>query len=147
MANYNGFHVVADLYGCKNKAALNAINLRELRTEIVKAGMRVAKTSVYSFKAEDNSGSYSFTFILYESHVSCHTWPELNQANIDIYVCNYSKDNTPGALQVYEFMKKLYQPTKIKPQFVRRGKLPELNSSLFSKIVDFFCTLWKKFRQ
>lgn len=45
---------------------------------------------------------------------------------------------------VYEFMKKLYQPTKIKPQFVKRGKLPELNPGLFSKVRDFFL---KKFRQ
>lgn len=41
-----------------------------------------------------DSNGYTMAFCLKESHICIHTWPEFEQLTLDIYLCNYLKDNT-----------------------------------------------------
>jgi spermidine synthase len=39
-----------------------------------------------------------------------HTWPELNSVTLDVYVCNYTTDNSAKARQVVDDFLKLFDP-------------------------------------
>jgi S-adenosylmethionine decarboxylase len=47
-----------------------------------------------------DNGSYTAAVCLKESHICIHTWPEFSQLTIDIYLCNYLRDNSPKVKDV-----------------------------------------------
>jgi S-adenosylmethionine/arginine decarboxylase-like enzyme len=48
--------------------------------------------------------------VLAESHLAIHTWPERDGATLDVYVCNYTADNTAKAEAVYKTLIKALKP-------------------------------------
>ncbi len=41
-----------------------------------------------------DNGSYTISYCLKESHICIHTWPEILTLTMDVYLCNYSQDNS-----------------------------------------------------
>jgi S-adenosylmethionine decarboxylase len=46
-------------------------------------------------------GGFTAVVCLAESHLSIHTWPDINYATFDIYLSNHSRDNSPKAEAIY----------------------------------------------
>lgn len=86
-----GLHVLQTLQ-CNNDTKLlnytNCINfIDELLLEF---NLEKVGESHFIF---DNK-SFTTAICLKESHICIHTWPEINRITMDIYLCNYSGDNT-----------------------------------------------------
>ncbi len=64
------------------------------------------------------------TVVLAESHLAIHTWPETGDVTLDVYVCNFSRDNGDCARQVYARVIAALEPSERVEHEVTRGRVP-----------------------
>src|SRR5688572_5581744 len=109
LCKLDGIHVVANLYRCRSGARYltDAALLRRFSLESINnAGLTSLGDLFHSF----DGGGVTGAVVLAESHLAMHTWPELNSVTLDVYVCNYTTDNSAKARQVVDDFLKLFDP-------------------------------------
>ena len=121
-----GLHIIADLYNCqKGDFLVSADKLRELCVNAcTAAGLTVVGQHFYQFDGADGTqlGGSTGAVVLAESHLAIHTWPERDGATLDVYVCNYTCDNTGKAEAVYKTLLKALKPADVLVERVQRGR-------------------------
>lgn len=121
-----GLHIIADLYNCqKGDYLLSSGNLRELCVNAcTDAGLTVLGDHFYQFDGADGTqlGGSTGAVVLAESHLAIHTWPERDGATLDVYVCNYTCDNTGKAEAVYKTLIKALKPGDVLVERIQRGR-------------------------
>jgi len=121
-----GLHIIADLYNCQKRELL--VSSQHLRELCVKAcrdvGLTVLGDHFYQFDGADGTqlGGSTGAVVLAESHLAIHTWPERNSATLDVYVCNYTSDNTAKAEEVYAKLIRALKPSDVLVERVQRGR-------------------------
>ena len=121
-----GLHIIADLYNCRKGDLL--VSSEKLRILCVKAcqdvGLTVLGEHFYQFDGADGTqdGGATGAVVLAESHLAIHTWPERDGATLDVYVCNYTADNTGKAETVYSTLLKALKPADVLVERVMRGR-------------------------
>lgn len=114
-----GKHIIADFYKC-DFDFLNQINIKFLKRQISLAIKECGLKEIGSFYKKFSKGSFSATISLAESHLTLHSWPEINYISLDIFVCNYKRNNTKNAYCLYKKMVTLFKPEKIKKKIISR---------------------------
>ena len=116
----DGIHLLGEWYGCPTDTpeftqapALRALCVRAAS----EAGLTVVGESFYQFEPQGVTG----TVLLAESHIAIHTWPESGFVTVDVYVCNYTTDNTAKASSVFHTLEAALRPARTKFQSIRRG--------------------------
>lgn len=134
-----GLHIIADLYHCSRDKAEGDLltSAGELRALCVGAceavGLTVLGEHFHQFGGADatQNGGTTGTVVLAESHLAIHTWPERDCATLDVYVCNYSADNSQRAETLYQTLIDALGPGAIQVERIWRGKdLPVMTSCL-----------------
>ena len=121
-----GLHIIADLYNCQKGGLLVSSN--KLRSLCVKAcqdvGLTVLGDHFYQFDGADGTqnGGATGAVVLAESHLAIHTWPERDGATLDVYVCNYTADNTSKAEAVYAALINALKPADVLVERIERGR-------------------------
>ena len=122
-----GLHLTADLYDCQGTPELLvcAQALGELcRGRTRDAGLtQVGETWVTFPSSDGRPGGVTGTVLLAESHLAIHTWPELGHVTLDVYVCNFSGDNTERAEQLLQSITHALAPRRTLVNRLRRGEL------------------------
>lgn len=114
-----GLHVIADLYACAagpvmtDAASLESTCLKYVR----EAGLFDVGQLFHAFPGD---GGVTGTVVLAESHISVHTWPEHGYVSLDVFVCNYTADNTAKARNLAERLIDLFAPGERRVQEVFR---------------------------
>ncbi|HVJ22545.1 MAG TPA: polyamine aminopropyltransferase, partial [Burkholderiales bacterium] len=67
-------------------------------------------------------GGFTGCVVLAESHIAIHTWPERQGLTLDVYVCNYSADNSGKARKLFDQLVDHFQPTEAARHEVDRGE-------------------------
>jgi len=121
-----GLHLTADLAGCRCDAALltDGAQLADLCTTLtVAAGLTVVADRWHRFPDHAGSpGGVTGMLLLAESHLAVHTWPELGGITLDVYVCNFSEDNSEKARRLMSELEDAFQPMRSHRQHLHRGR-------------------------
>lgn len=81
----------------------------------------------FSENPEDQSG-FTVVFLLAESHIAVHTWPEYGVAELDVYLCNYLRDNRKKCEDLFDGMTLFFDPISISKQRVSRPRAEGLST-------------------
>lgn len=123
----NGLHLTADLYACQCDAQLmvDADAIAHLcRSQTEASGLtRVDDQWVKFPEWQGQPGGVTGTILLAESHLAIHTWPETGNVTLDVYVCNFSGDNSGKAQQLLETIIEAYQPGRVVRNKIMRGDI------------------------
>lgn len=122
-----GLHLTGDLFECGCSAAL----LTDLETlsKICRDATNDAKLTIvdqawHRFPEwNGEAGGITGTLLLAESHLAIHTWPERRGVTLDVYVCNFTDDNTAKAEQLFDALMVAFRPTNQVVNRITRGDL------------------------
>jgi S-adenosylmethionine/arginine decarboxylase-like enzyme len=70
-----------------------------------------------------NKAGVTGNVVLAESHLAIHTWPENSGVTLDVYVCNYSRDNSDRARQTFQEVTNALAPQEMARHEVIRGEI------------------------
>ena len=90
-AAYSGKHLICDIKNRKNNTLMGDLDkLKAVMNDIcAKNNYSILQTSHHQFEPQ----GFSIIYLLSESHMSIHTFPEKNYAAIDLYTCRQYNDN------------------------------------------------------
>ena len=121
-----GLHLTADLSACQSPEELlcDPLCLRQYCLDLVEAaGLSAVADRFHRFPDfEGKPGGVTGMVLLAESHLALHTWPEQGAVTLDVYVCNFSTDNSAKAESLLQALIKLFGPQGIVRQQIQRGE-------------------------
>lgn len=125
-----GLHLTADLYGCRCDKALmvDAATLADAcRRAVIDSGLTLEDEKYHTFPEwEGEPGGVTGAVLLAESHLAVHTWPERAGVTLDVYVCNFSTDNSGKAERLMNDLMVTFAPTqRITNRILRGSKDPD----------------------
>ena len=124
----NGLHLIAELHDCKCAPRLlrSVDALRELCLTICAApGLTPVGQVFHQFGSAAAPAGATGAVILAESHLAVHTWPELNAVTLDLYVCNFSQDNSVAARSACALPIDAFIPERVEQREIVRGSCPK----------------------
>lgn len=125
-----GLHLTGDLFDCSCTSAL-LTDLQKLSTlcrdATIAAGLTIVDEKYHVFPDwNGHPGGITGAVLLAESHLAVHTWPERRGVTLDVYVCNFTDDNSGKAQQLFDALLVAFRP---KSQVVNRINRGDLASS------------------
>lgn len=119
-----GLHLIAEARGCRCEARLlaDAAALRELCLAVCATpGLTPVGQLFHQFDNDGVPAGATGAVILAESHLAVHTWPELQAVTLDLYVCNFSQDNSAAARAAFDGLLAAFAPEQAVCREVLRG--------------------------
>ncbi len=97
-ASPKSYHLIADLNECNSLLLNDSIMINDIMKRAIKDnGFTLLSGNVHKFEPQGLTALYMLT----ESHLSIHTWPETGYAAVDLFTCG---SNSPE--EAVKFIKK-----------------------------------------
>ena len=119
-----GLHLIAELHDCRcAPRLLHSVDaLREVCLAVCAVpGLTPVGQVFHQFGSDTEPAGATGAVILAESHLAVHTWPELKAVTLDLYVCNFSQDNSAAARSACAQLIAAFAPQRIERREVERG--------------------------
>ncbi len=124
----HGLHLIAELYHCQcaERLLTDAQTLQDLCLSVCStSGLTPVGFVFHQFHSAQFAAGATGAVVLAESHLAVHTWPELGAVTLDLYVCNFSHNNTRAARAACCRLVSEFAPGRIVERELARG-LPTL---------------------
>ncbi len=121
-----GLHILAEFHDCRcgGDLMLDAGVLGRLcEAACDDAGLSIVGRLFHGFGSAETPAGATGAVVLAESHLTVHTWPEMGGVTLDLYVCNFSRDNRQAAETVYRRLVEAFRPQHAVRRDVARGNL------------------------
>lgn len=112
-----GLHIIGEIRVKNNK---NLFFAKQTQAFILKTIKKDGLHALGLLSHKFSNGGFSAIVNLAESHLALHTWPELNYLTIDIYTCNYTRNNNKSCRTIFETLVKFFNPSKIEKIVLKR---------------------------
>ena len=124
----NGLHLTADLRDCACHSTwfTDAEKLvKACEDMVLRCGLTPVARLAHTFPATAaGPGGVTATVLLAESHLCVHTWPESRSVSLDVYVCNFSDDNSDRATILLNALLLHFKPDRMEQNALVRGQSP-----------------------
>jgi len=126
---YLGNHIVVDMFDINLDKLTNINscigNIDEwndcVKNWLIEANMTLLNTSWHSF---NDKGAFTVLYLLSESHLSIHTWPEHKYIALDVFTCG----NANTQLLVNN-IREYFEPKKIVIHKLNRGEITDTDNN------------------
>ena len=114
---YSGKHMICDIREVQNLQLLNNIHgMKEILNNICnKYDYTILSRTEYEFDPQ----GLTILYLLSESHISIHTFPECRYFALDIYTCREYKDNKEY-MEIYDYLVNVFEAKKDEPIIINR---------------------------
>ncbi len=115
---FTGLHVLGEITTNEVKKLKSfSPTKKHVRSVIKKHNLSEVGSLYYKFP---RGGGFTGLVSLVESHISIHTWPELKYLTLDVYLCNYSRDNSSTTKKIFSEISEFFKPVKIMKRSIKR---------------------------
>jgi len=126
---YLGNHIVVDMFDINmdnlTKINSSSANINEWNDCVKKwlgdANMTLLNTSWHNF---NDKGAFTVLYLLSESHLSIHTWPEHKYIALDVFTCGNSNTQL-----LVNNIRDYFEPKKITIHQLNRGDITNRRAS------------------
>ena len=92
-----GKHTLADIYDIENDCLDDIEQIKDIILESCKeSNLHVVEFTFHKFEPYGLSG----IFVLKESHIAIHTWPEYKFASVDVFTCGTMANPTEACNKI-----------------------------------------------
>jgi S-adenosylmethionine decarboxylase len=94
-----GLHIIANLQSAEVIKLERSNGFKTLLDEVIKD---IQLNKVGEAYHDFEGGGFTAVVCLAESHLSIHTWPQHQYITFDIFLSNFTQDNSPKAQHIYQ---------------------------------------------
>ena len=121
----HGLHLIADLHDCRcapdflrDGPGLEAFCV----AACTRHGLTVVGRLFHPFRdAAGAPAGVTGPVVLAESHLAVHTWPDRGGVTLDVFVCNFSENNSAKAEHLLQQLLNAFAPQRHVSQRIDRG--------------------------
>lgn len=100
-------HIIAEFFGVDSRKIAKAERLKEILDEVVaKSKLKAVSSLSHQFEPFGATCLY----LLKESHLCVHTWPEHSYLTIDLFSCDKDDER---AFKAFELLKGAFSPKRV----------------------------------
>jgi S-adenosylmethionine decarboxylase len=115
--NSSGKHMICDIKNIKNHTLIHDLEHIKniLDTICINNNFTILNKTEHLFEPQ----GLSILYLLSESHISIHTFPERNYIAFDLYTCRNYPDNS-NYLNIYNYLIECFDADKENPRIIDR---------------------------